>query len=105
MYRTRAYTHEDEFAAAVKNWAEKLAPDVVRIRYSLEEDWTGAPAVFFNVLMTDDAVTDKRIREATKKVKWAIRDGMEPLEEWGVHPYFHYRSVSEQEQAKEPSWA
>ena len=43
MAEPRAYRHEDQFAAAVAAVAEKLGPDVVRIRYEFRNDWTGDP--------------------------------------------------------------
>jgi hypothetical protein len=32
-----------------------LKPDVVRVRYSLRDDWQGRPSVFFRVVLSDDA--------------------------------------------------
>ena len=47
--------NEKKIVSALKRATRALAPDVVRIRYSLGEDWTGDPSIFFRVLLTDEA--------------------------------------------------
>lgn len=80
-------------------------PDVVRIRYTLGEDWTGDPAVFFEIVVSDEVFASGTILPVSDRVQRAIRTTIEPLEEWGVMPYFNYQSESEQAKMNEPAWA
>ena len=105
MAEPRAYRHEDQFAAAVAAVAEKLSPDVVRIRYEFRNDWTGDPSVFFLITVPDEVFTQRRTVEASEKISRAIRTEIEPWEEWDVRSYFDYRSASTQARVQEPAWA
>ncbi len=35
--------------------AHDLAPDVVRIRLNIAQDWSGDPAIYFRVILSDEA--------------------------------------------------
>jgi len=41
MYLPSAVTKQSEIQAAVNELERSLAPDVVRIRYDIGEDWSG----------------------------------------------------------------
>jgi hypothetical protein len=41
----------------------------------------------------------------TNKASTAIVQQVEPLEQWGVLPYFNFRSQSEQAALQEEAWA
>ena len=101
----RASSHKTQLAAAVADVERQLVPDVVSIRFTLGEDWAGDPAVFFMVVLPDAVATKARILAATNKISETIERSIEPLEQWGVLPYFRYRSQSEQAQLNEPAWA
>ncbi len=101
----RAFVQQDQFACAVKKVEEMLSPRVSRVRYTLGEDWTGEPAVFFKIILSDEASRQDQLRSVTNEVSTIIDQGIEPLEQWGVLPYFNFRSYSEQAQLNEPAWA
>jgi hypothetical protein len=105
MNLPRAFMHEREFADAVEKVAQKLAGEGVRIRHELDYDWSGDPAVYFRVVMPDASVTEDKLLEATRYVSNMIAEDLQPQEQWGVYPYFRFRSQSEQEKMQEPSWA
>ena len=105
MIIPRARSRTAEFAAAVAEVERQLVPDVVRIRFTLGEDWTGDPAVFFKIVVPDDVFTSGRISPVSLRISQAITLTVEPLEEWGVMPYFNYRSESGQAKMNEPAWA
>ena len=44
-----------ESKPAINEVERCLAPDVVRIRYDIGEDWSGQWAIFFRVVLTDEA--------------------------------------------------
>ena len=94
-----------QFAAAVAEVERQLVPDVLRIRFTLDEDWTGDPAVHFRILLPDDVVEFGKILPATRKIQEAIEGNIEPFEQWGVWPYYDYRGASEQAEFNEPAWA
>lgn len=80
-------------------------PEVVRVRYDVGDDSTGEPAVFFRILLSDSASRRDRLRDVASRVETAVFRQMEPMEQWGVYPYFSYRSQSEQAQLNDPAWA
>jgi hypothetical protein len=93
---TKAFLQESEFQAAIARAAEQLAPDVVEIRASLGENWRGDESVFFTVILADAATNRDRLLAVSKRVQRYIEWEVEPLEQWGVLPYFKVRSQSEQ---------
>jgi hypothetical protein len=105
MVLPRAFLQREQFAAAVAEIERQLDPHVVRIRYSLGDDWSGEPAVFFRIVLPDAATRRDLLLESANRVSDAIERQIEPMEEWGVLPYFSFRSQSEQEQLNEPAWA
>jgi hypothetical protein len=84
--------------------ARDLAPDVVRIRLDVKPDWTDDPALFFRVTMSDEASRRDRLWDATELVRTKVFDELR-LEELDHHPYFRFRSYSEQAELQDPAWA
>jgi hypothetical protein len=92
---------DKKLAAAVR----KLGKDVVRVRYTLDDDSTGEPAIYFRIVLTDAASREDKLLDVTERVSKVIRDHVQPYEAWGVYPYFSFRSQSEQDQLNDPVWA
>ena len=84
--------------------ARPLGRDVVRLRYTLGEDWTGDPSIFFNIVLTDPASRPDQLRSATNQVTQAIEEALEPDAQWGVHPYYSFRSASRGPALQEEAW-
>ena len=84
--------------------ADSLAPHVVRIRYAVTPDSTGDAAIFFRVLLTDQASREDRLYETTQRIRRKILDIVKPREKFGMEAYFNFRSVSEQAKLKDTSW-
>lgn len=93
-----------EIDNGVKAAADALAPDVVRIRYDLSEDWSGAPSIFFRIVLRDEALIDADQWELSQRISRRIQSEVQS-DELGLQPYFSFRSASEQAQLKEPAWA
>jgi hypothetical protein len=55
--------------------------------------------------MPDSSLTKDKLLETTRHVSFVIERELQPQEEWGVFPYFRFRSQSEQEAMREPAWA
>lgn len=96
---------ETEIAAAAADVERSLAPDVVRIRFAVEPDWKDDWAVFFRVVLRDEAgETKDRLWEVTEKVREAL-DSRLDFDALGLLRYHNFRSVSEQAVIKEQAWA
>lgn len=82
----------------------ELQKDVRQIRWELDRDWSGDWCIYFRVVLKDSSTRGKRLFKTTSSVRDAIRAKLEPLE-LDVLFYFNFRSVSEQAELCEPSWA
>ena len=98
-----AVTRQSEIQAAINTLERSLAPDVVHIRYEVGEDWSGQWAIFFRVVLSDDAAK-RRLRDVATKVVWGLARQLD-FPSMGVFPYHNFRSLSEQEALREPAWA
>ena len=85
--------------------ARSLAPEVVSVIPTLGDDWSGEPAAFFMVILSDAASQRDQLLNVSKKASFAIEQQVQPLDEWGVLPYFNFRSQSEQAKLNEPALA
>jgi len=103
MYLPYAVTKQAEIDAAIQYVQQTVGTDVVRIRYEIGEDWSGQWAIFFRVVLTDDAARH-RLRDVATKVIWGLANQLD-FPGMGVFPYHNFRSVSEQATLQEPAWA
>jgi hypothetical protein len=95
---------QGKFEEAVQRAENALKPEIVRIRYSLGNDWTDDPSIFFRILLSDDASRPNRLQEVAERVTQHIIQEVRS-EEYGYHAYFNFRSNSEQEKLRDPAWA
>ncbi|HXE62459.1 MAG TPA: hypothetical protein VN519_02915 [Bryobacteraceae bacterium] len=102
MYVPPAVTRQSEIEAATRHVEQLTGPDVVRIRYEIGEDWSGQWAIFFRIVLTDDAARH-RLREVASKVASELSRKLD-FPGLGVFPYHNFRSVSEQATLQEPAW-
>ncbi|SPF38678.1 hypothetical protein SBA4_220026 [Candidatus Sulfopaludibacter sp. SbA4] len=91
-----------EFDEKVQQAVKKF-PEVVRVRYNFDEDWTGEPAIYFRVVLSDDLGLGERFIEAARRVEGAITGDLQ-LYESEYFPFFYFRLKSEEDRLKEPSW-
>jgi len=105
VYIARAFAQRGQLDEAIEELRSRLGPDVVRLRYTLENDWSGDPAIFFRVLLSDRASRRDQLLSSTRQIEDMIVDSLQPLEQWGVLPYFSYRSLAEQAVLQEETWA
>jgi uncharacterized protein YPO0396 len=97
---------QDQFEAAVSEIERTFRPQVVRILHTLGNDSTGEPAVFFLILLSDETASHRdRLWSVTNRISMEIEQRIEPLDQWGVLPYFSFRSQFEHMQMNEPAWA
>jgi hypothetical protein len=103
VYVPPAFSQDERIEAAIHRVEQDTKPDVVRIRYGINQDWSGEWAIFFRIVLTDE-VARYRLREVASKVEWGLRRELD-YPGLGVFPYHNYRSVSEQAELQEPAWA
>jgi hypothetical protein len=101
----RGAAQQGALDAAIRDAISALGPDVIRVRYSLGQDWSGEYAIFFRVVLSDRASKRYRLPLITEHVANQIVQRLEPVEQWGLIPYFDFRSQSEQAALQEEAWA
>jgi hypothetical protein len=83
--------------------AREFGSDVVRIRFTIDEDWSGDPAIHFRILLSDDAGRPERLIPVTKAVEARLDEAFGLWESDRI-PYFNFRGESEQAKLKEAAW-
>jgi hypothetical protein len=83
--------------------ADDLAPDVARIRLRVGRDWSDGPALYFRVILSDEASRRDRLADVTERVRKKVVDELR-LDELEPFPYFKFRSQSEQAKLHDPAW-
>jgi hypothetical protein len=104
MYLPIAVQKQPQINAAVAAVVRELSPDVQHIRFEIAPDWSGQWAVFFRVLLSDEASDPVNLREIAPRVVRRISDQLD-IPSLGMFPYFDFRSQSEQTKFHEPAWA
>ena len=99
------FVKQAELDRIVAKAARKLGKDAVRTQHSLGTDSTGAPAIYFRIVLSDAASREDRLAAVANQISNALLDEIRPLENWGLLPYFSYRSQSEQRELNDPEWA
>jgi hypothetical protein len=103
MILPAATRQQAKIETEVREVEAALYPDVARIRYEIGEDWSGQWAIFFRVVLSDDAAKH-RLRETARKVESRLAEGLD-FQELGVFAYHNFRSESEQAALREEAWA
>jgi hypothetical protein len=80
-----------------------LAPHVIRIRLRAGKDWSEHPALYFRVVLSDEASLRDGLEEVTGRVRGKLVEGL-GLAGLEHIPYFRFRSLSEQEKLQDPAW-
>jgi len=95
---------QEEIAAAIADIERGLGADVVRLRYNIGTNWSDEPAIYFRVVLTDQASKPKRLHKVASRIRSIIDEKLDPLNSWGLFPYINFRSQAEQDMLKEPAW-
>ena len=101
---SRVWVNPAQIDKALRRAERALKPDVVLIRYTLRDDWTGEPSIFFKVVLADDASEESHLGEISRRVINTIRSRVKP-EELGLNSFFNFRSLSEHNELNDPAWA
>jgi hypothetical protein len=100
---TGVVKQQRQINAAVRAVRRELSPWVRHIRYEIAQDWSGQWAIFFRVLLTDEASNEHNLREVATRVVSRMSEKLD-LPSLGLFPYFDFRSESEQAKLNEPAW-
>ena len=97
--------HQGQLGDVVAQAAQQLGPEVVHVTYGIGPDSTGEPSIFFRILLSDSFIREDTIADLTSGIGRVLFDAVRPLENWGLRPYFNFRSKSEQDRRHDPDWA
>ena len=97
--------HQTQLTNEITKAIRKLGKETVRANYSLGTDSTGEPSIFFRIILTDAASREDKLAEVTDRIAAILFEEIRPQENWGLLPYFSFRSKSEQEKRNDPEWA
>jgi hypothetical protein len=81
-----------------------LAPfpaGVVNLRYTVDNDWSGDPAIFFWITLSDEAARPAVLSQNSRRIIDFFTQRLDPVGQWGLIPYFNFRSHSEQAKLQE----
>lgn len=95
-----------DFAQRVDEVAQKFPSEVVRIRHSFSRDWDGDPAIYFRIVVTDEARRTVPLSKLTHGIQDALINDLALFtSEYSVYiPYFNFRTKTEQDEVKSPEW-
>ena len=99
------FVHQGQLDADIKSAVHKLGPEAVHVSYRMGTDLTGDPSIFFRIVLDDAATGENILTETTGRIVTILIDELRPIENWGLHPYFNFRSHSEQQRRFDPDWA
>ena len=104
MYLPIAVKTQPQITAAIADVMKEMTPAVQRINYEIMQDWTGEWAVFFRVLLSDEASQRDRLRDVAPRVERRMWHKLD-IPSLEMFPYFSFRSQSEQAEINDPAWA
>jgi len=105
MRFSSGFVHQGQLAAEVEKAIHKLGQEAVHVSYSIGEDATGEPSIFFRIVLPDADSREDRLGDATRHIATILFDEIRPLENWGLIPYFNFRSQTEQQKSNDPDWS
>ena len=97
--------HQGQLDSEISNAVSKLGPEALHVAYSLRGDWTGDPSIFFRIVLADESTGRDTLSEVTGRIVEVLMDELQPIDNWGLNPYFNFRSHSEQQKRYDPEWA
>ena len=99
------YVNQKQLASDVERAKQRLGPEVVRVTHSVGADTSGEPSIFFRIVLTDSASDEETLADVTGQISGILFEELRPYENWGLRPYFSFRSQSEQANRDDLAWA
>ena len=97
--------NQAQLVDVVEKAIRKLGKKAVKVNYNIGEDSDGDPSIFFRIVLPDAASAEDTLAEVTGRIARILNDQIRPREDWGLLPYFSFRSKSEQAERHDPEWA
>jgi hypothetical protein len=82
----------------------KRSKDVAHVRYDFGNDWSGDPAVYFRIVLSDEAAGEGKRRKVARRIEENLIEELGFYSVWPIIPYFSYRSASEHAELHDPKW-
>ena len=98
------FVHQGQLDAEIKSAVQKLGQEALHVAYRVREDSTGEPSIFFRIVIADSATKEEIIAAITRRIATTLIGRLQPIENWGLHPYFNFRSLSEHKARRDPDW-
>ena len=99
------FINHTEVEKAIEEVIPQLGPDVVHVAYNLGEELEWRSRIFFRVVLTNAVSVEGRLGEVARRISTTVFDQLKPQENWGLFPYFSFRSEAEHLQRPDPQWA
>ena len=96
MPRARGVAQAAELQKKLNGIVPQPSAGVVKWRHTFGNDWTGDPAIFFWVTLTDEASKKDNLPKATEAFRKVLDERIDFQNDWDLIPYFNFRSESEQ---------
>jgi len=97
-YLAKGVAQASDLVKRFNRLSHVVIPGVEKWNYTFEDDWSGDPAIFFWVIVNDEASKPQNLRQVRAAFMAQIID---LPGEWGLIPYFNFRSRSEQAKLKD----
>ena len=88
----------------VRRSVKQFGADVAWINFETGIDELDEPAIFFHVVLSDDASQEARLGHVAMNIRLRLMDDLDTYDN-GVHAYFNFRSESEMATIDDPAWA
>jgi hypothetical protein len=82
MYLPKGIVQREQLAAEIAKVEPMLGEDVVRLRYTIGESWSGQPAIFFRIILTDQASKRERLHQVASRIEALIEEQIDPHNCW-----------------------
>ncbi len=107
MYGRTGFVNQATLAETIEAAIRSLDswPEVEKVFYTIRDDSTDEPAIFFSIVLADEAVSKDRLLEVAHQVESALMDAIRPLENWGRTAYTSFRTSSEQKMLPDRAWS
>lgn len=103
-YIPTGFVNQAQLGEVVAQAAQHLGPEVVHVAYRVGHDSTSEPAIFFRIVLADAFIDENTIADLRRRITGVLFEATHPIENWGLRPYFNFRSKSEQDRRRDPDW-
>jgi hypothetical protein len=104
-YVPRGLVSQDQLTSSVDEAIGKLGRKVIRVRYNIGVDSSDDAAIFFRIVLPDASTREESLVRVTAEISAILLEEIHPYENWGLIPYFSFRSKTEQALRNDPEWA